>query len=37
MLFVYLYGIVLRRSWAGGISNVSVLVAIGVIDSVKED
>jgi putative transposase len=27
---VYLDGIVLKRSWAGEISNVSVLVAIGV-------
>src|SRR6056297_4047090 len=28
--YVYLDGIVLKRSWAGEISNVSVLVAIGV-------
>ena len=30
--YVYLDGIVLKRSWAGEISNVSVLVAIGVND-----
>ena len=28
--YVYLDGIVLKRSWAGEVSNVSVLVAIGV-------
>ena len=28
--YVYLDGIVLKRSWAGDVSNVSVLVAIGV-------
>ena len=30
--YVYLDGIVLKRSWAGEVSNVSVLVAIGVND-----
>ena len=30
--YVYLDGIVLKRSWAGEVSNVSVLVAIGVDD-----
>lgn len=30
--YVYLDGIVLKRSWAGEVSNVSVLVAIGVSD-----
>jgi transposase-like protein len=30
MPYVYLDGIVLKRSWAGEVSNVSVLVAIGV-------
>jgi len=30
--YVYLDGIVLKRSWAGEITNVSVLVAIGVND-----
>ena len=28
--YVYLDGIVLKRSWAGEVTNVSVLVAIGV-------
>jgi putative transposase len=31
--YVYLDGVVLKRSWAGEVSNVSVLVAIGVNDS----
>lgn len=31
--YVYLDGIVLKRSWGGEVSNVSVLVAIGVSDS----
>lgn len=31
--YVYLDGIVLKRSWAGEIKNVSVLVAIGVHES----
>jgi transposase-like protein len=31
--YVYLDGIVLKRSWAGEVSNVSVLVAIGVSDT----
>ena len=31
--YVYLDGIVLKRSWAGEVSNVSVLVAIGVSDA----
>jgi transposase-like protein len=30
--YVYLDGVVLKRSWAGEVSNVSVLVAIGVND-----
>jgi len=31
--YVYLDGVVLKRSWAGEVSNVSVLVAIGVNES----
>jgi putative transposase len=31
--YVYLDGVVLKRSWAGEVSNVSVLVAIGVNDN----
>jgi putative transposase len=31
--YVYLDGVVLKRSWAGEVSNVSVLVAIGVSES----
>ena len=30
--YVYLDGIVLKRSWAGEVRNVSLLVAIGVND-----
>ena len=29
-LYIYLDGLVLKRSWSGEVSNVSVLVAIGV-------
>ena len=31
--YVYLDGIVLKRSWAGEVRNVSVLVAIGVVNT----
>lgn len=31
--YVYLDGIVLKRSWAGEVRNVSVLVAVGVVSS----
>jgi putative transposase len=31
--YVYLDGIVLKRSWAGEVRNVSLLVAIGVNES----
>jgi putative transposase len=36
--YVYLYGIVLKRSWAGEVRNVSLLVAIGVnAEGYRED
>src|SRR5262245_55776544 len=35
--YVYLDGIVLKRSWAGEVRNVSLLVAIGVNEGAKED